>query len=79
MEAQVGMPDGWGEKERGLGAYCGITRFLMGSGHSEKDRGGVRGLPRSRFPNGEAGGFAVGKDPSEAQWREASQRGGGLG
>ncbi|RVW38449.1 hypothetical protein CK203_082390 [Vitis vinifera] len=42
------------KKERGLGAYCGITRFLMGSGHSEKDRRGVRGLPRSRFPNGEA-------------------------
>ncbi|RVX23170.1 hypothetical protein CK203_000043 [Vitis vinifera] len=72
------MPDGWGEKERGLGAYCGITHFLMGSGHSEKDRGGVQGLPRSRFPNGEARGFVVGKDPGEAQRREASQRGGVL-
>ncbi|RVW57123.1 hypothetical protein CK203_091660 [Vitis vinifera] len=78
MEALVGMPDGWGEKERGLGAYCGITHFLMGSGHSEKDRGGVQGLPRSRFPNGEARGFVVGKDPGEAQRREASQRGGVL-
>ena len=67
MEARDGMPDGWGEKEQGLGAYYGITRFLMGSGHYEKDRGGVRGLFRSRFPNGEVVGFAVGKDPEEAQ------------
>ena len=73
------MLDGWGEKERGLGAYCVITRFLMGSGHSEKDRGGVRGLPHSRFPNREARGFAVGKDPGEAQRQEASQRSGRSG
>ena len=39
----------------------------------------MRGLLHTRFPNGEAGGFAVGKDLGEAQWRETSQRGGGLG
>ena len=53
MEAQDGMPVGKEEKERGLGASCGLTHLLMGSGHSEKDRGGVRRFPHSRLPNGE--------------------------
>ena len=79
MEAQDGMPVGKEEKERGLGASCGLTHLLMGSGHSEKDRGGVWGFSRSRIPNGEAGGTAVGPNTGEAQRRGPSQCGGGLG
>ena len=60
------MSVGRGEKERDLGASCRLTRLLMGSGHSEKDKGGVRGFPRSRLPNGEAGGTVVGPDTGEA-------------
>ena len=60
------MSDGRGEKERSLGANCRLTRLLMGSGHSEKDRGGVWGFSHSRLPNGEAGGTAVGPDIGEA-------------
>ena len=60
------MSVGMREKKRSLGASCRLTRLLMGSGHSEKDRGGVRGFPRSRLPNGEAGGIAVGPDTGEA-------------
>ena len=61
-----------------MGANRGPTRLLMGSGHSEKDRGGVWGVPCSRLPNREAGGVAVGTDSGEDERRRASQRGGNM-
>ena len=58
---------GRGEKERGMGENRGLTRLIMGSGYSEKGRGGVWGFLCSQFPNGEAGGTAVGPDSGEAK------------
>ena len=59
------------EKTRGLGEDCGLTRFIMGSSHSEKSRGGMRGFLGSRHPNGEVGRIAVGSDFSEVKRRGA--------
>ena len=70
---------GRGENERGMGENRGLTYLSMGSGHSEKGRGGVQGFPCSQFPNGEAGGTTVGPDSGEAKRQGASERGGNLG
>ena len=45
----------------------GLPRLILGSGHSEKGRGGVWGFLCSQFPNREAGGTAVGPDSGEAK------------
>ena len=42
------MLGGRREKKRGLGKDCGFTRLVMGSGHPEKGRGGMRGFLGSR-------------------------------
>ena len=79
MEARDEMSVGGGKEERGLGAYRGTTCFSMRAGHSEKNRGCLRGFPRSRLSDEEVGRFAVGEDFGEAQRREAPQRGGSMG
>ena len=56
-----------------MGANRGPTRLLMGSGHSEKDRGEVWGVPCSRLPNREDRGVAMGADSGEDERRRASQ------
>ena len=48
--------------------FVGLTRFIMGSSHFEKSRGGMRGFLGSRHPNGEVGRIAVGSDFGEIKW-----------
>ena len=50
----------------------------MGSDHSEKDMGGVWGVPCSRLPNRETRGAAVGVDSSKDERRRATQCGGNM-
>ena len=78
MESRDGVHVRKGKKALGMGANCGSTRFLMGSDHSEKDRGGVWGVPCSRLLNREARGVVVGTDSGKDEWRRVTQRGGNM-
>ena len=51
--------------------FVGLTRFIMGSSHFEKSRGGMRGFLGSRHLNGEVGRIAVGSDFGEIKRRGA--------